>query len=433
MLPKSSLSREIHHYYLLYFSISLTIFLCLVLLLHSKSTGSNGLDSVCRLVGKVNGTHKQELLFSEVKRLVDLANSLEQNNKVGKIIWAPTTKLALEKEGSISEDCVISVRLNSDESAQFFELKRMEENYGSIFLSWLDSYSVLILWIVPLFALPMWLATKSGLKPLNELVEQLRRKGVDSLSPTNITTQYAEVQPLIDQIDTLINDLRRKIGRENAFLHEAAHELRTPIAVIAAQAHVLAKTVNPSAGNEALKALNTAIKRTNHLVEQLLVLAQLEARDRYTDSRVEFSEVCSNTMAMLASISIDKEIELILEIDEDVSLLADEFSIYVIIKNLVINALQYSNRGSTVWVKGSRDSTHFVVCVQDNGSGIAVDDQSRLFERFFRGSSARTSSQGSGLGLAIVKAAVDSVGGTIFVESSSSGTSFVVRLPIYFS
>src|SRR6185437_15753223 len=128
----------------------------------------------------------------------------------------------------------------------------------------------------PFMLLPMWLAIRQGLRPLRELSERIASRGSEDLTPVGVDPKYAELVPLVAALDGLLAQLLHKVSGEQQFVANAAHELRTPLAVISAQAHVLAKGQTEHERLEAQRPLSAAIARASHLVHQLLVLARLE-------------------------------------------------------------------------------------------------------------------------------------------------------------
>ncbi|WNO03930.1 sensor histidine kinase [Rhodoferax mekongensis] len=273
----------------------------------------------------------------------------------------------------------------------------------------------------------MWLATRNGLKPLQEISANLKSRNSADLSPTGIKTDFIEVKPLISAIDGLLESMRQKVGRETAFVQEAAHELRTPMAVISAQAHVLKRANDEATRLEAASSLDQAIKRANHLVEQLLVLARLDANEESQWSEVNLAALIGDTLAMLAPKAITKNIELSLEVPDELTHKTNEHAIVSIIQNLVSNAIQYIPNNAQINVIARRVPSGIEITVQDSGNGIEKSDLPYIFERFYRGKMHDT--PGSGLGLSIVETAVKKLNGSIEVSSSNTGACFTVSLP----
>ncbi|MGL4996668.1 MAG: histidine kinase dimerization/phospho-acceptor domain-containing protein, partial [Deefgea sp.] len=142
-----------------------------------------------------------------------------------------------------------------------------------LFIMLVMQIAVYMLIALPIFVLTIWFAVARGLRPLHMLSKLIADKNKDDLSPLNFSSPYAELKPLTAALDRLLNQLRSKIEREHAFVQDAAHELRTPMAVISAQAHVLTLAETPADRDVAEKNLELAINRSSHLIAQLLEMS----------------------------------------------------------------------------------------------------------------------------------------------------------------
>lgn len=131
----------------------------------------------------------------------------------------------------------------------------------------------------PFVPVPIWLAVARGLGPLQQLSKRIANKDPNDLTPLGINTRYAELVPLSSAIDNLSNRPRAKIDREHAFVRDAAHELRTPLAPISAEAHVMTMAGQPDERLAARQRLNQAIARASHLV-QSNAIAYIQASGR---------------------------------------------------------------------------------------------------------------------------------------------------------
>jgi len=278
----------------------------------------------------------------------------------------------------------------------------------------------------PLVLLPVWIAIRRGLKPLSNLSECLAARRDDDLSPLNITMKYAEMERVTNALDSLLARLRSKLDHERAFIQDAAHELRTPMAVVSAQGHVLARADSEESRAQAEVALREAIRRASHLSEQLLSLASLDQSRTLEMSPIDLAAALQNTLAELAPAAIERHIDLSLDAPENLVLPMNYVAFYSVVKNLVDNAVRYGNEGGRIVVTLHRGKEWVKLRVADDGPGIAPQDRERVFERFYRGTDSDAT--GTGLGLAIVIKAVHSMGGTIHAEDGldNSGVAFVV-------
>jgi signal transduction histidine kinase len=281
----------------------------------------------------------------------------------------------------------------------------------------------------PLILLPIWFAVHTGLRPLGALSDALRRRLADNLTPIASDMRYEELRPVVGAINDLLERLRRKIQQEQSFVHDAAHELQTPLAVIANQTHVLAAATSFDERIEARRNAEHAIERAGHLVRQMVVLARLDS-DRQDDLKT--FDVAAEVRASLAPLvpgALARSIELTLDSPDRVPLHGDPGALHSIVGNLVDNALRYIGEGRLIQIEIEVHDDIVTLRVSDDGPGIRPEDRERIFDRYFR--VPGTTVSGSGLGLAIVKQAVARMRGTISVGDGlqGRGCAFVVDLP----
>jgi two-component system, OmpR family, sensor histidine kinase QseC len=271
----------------------------------------------------------------------------------------------------------------------------------------------------PLVLLPLWLAVRRGLAPLRAFATRMQARAPDDFSPMEAQLKYAELQPLGMAFDGLLSRARQGIARERAFVQDAAHELRTPLAVVAAQAHVLANAGDAQQRVHARDALEHAVARASHLVRQLLTLAALEGGAARQARPVELVGISRDVLIASAPAAAARRIVIALDSADRVDAVLDAATFHSVLENLLANAIAYSHEGSEVVVSLDRDGERVRLRVSDNGPGIAEPDMPHLFERFYRGRGVTAS--GSGLGLAIVRQAVDNLGGEIGIGKGLNG------------
>ncbi|NDU87383.1 MAG: HAMP domain-containing histidine kinase [Ferrovum sp.] len=281
----------------------------------------------------------------------------------------------------------------------------------------------------PLVLIPIWLAIHTGLRPLDTLSETLRQRPIDDLTPLALEMRYEELQPVIRAINELMERLRRKIQQEQSFVHDAAHELQTPLAVIANQTHVLASAVTPDERMEAHQNVEHAIERTGHLVRQMVVLFRLDSDYSGDWKTFDVAATVRELLSPLVSVALTRSIELMLKSPDNVPLHGDPGAFHSIVGNLVDNGLRYIGEGGRIHIEIGSNNGFVTLRVIDDGPGISEEDRERVFDRYFRVAGSRVS--GSGLGLAIVKQAVIRMKGTITLENGleGKGCTFEVTLP----
>lgn len=281
----------------------------------------------------------------------------------------------------------------------------------------------------PLILLPVWFGVSRGLRPLRRLKECLARRAPDDLSPLDVDMKYPEFAQVTIAFDGLLAKLRQKVERERAFVQDAAHELRTPMAVISAQAHVLARADSAEEKRSAEAALEAAIARASHLTRQLLTLASLDHADARAATPLDIAALIQQMLAQMANSAIARRIELSFDAPERLMLAIKRPTLESIVQNLLDNALKYGREGGRIAVRLEALDAWVEIEVADDGPGIAPEDRSHVFERFYRGKGH--DAPGTGLGLAICHEAVLALGGSLSLKKGldERGVGFVARLP----
>ncbi len=225
-----------------------------------------------------------------------------------------------------------------------------------------------------------------------------------------------------------IEELRRD------FVVNASHELKTPVTSLQTLAEALQVTIgrDPERSAALVQRLGDEADRLVQLVHDLLDLRRLEEPGPLERTSVDLAELVRRVVADLLPLAEEHDIEVEVEVPDRAELAGSVSDLEVIVKNLVGNALQYSDPGGRVLLTLSAEDGSRVLTVVDAGIGIPRSDLTRIFERFYRVDTARSrATGGTGLGLSIVRHAVERHGGTIRVDSLlGEGSTFTVRLPI---
>lgn len=282
----------------------------------------------------------------------------------------------------------------------------------------------------PLVLLPLWLAVHSGLAPLRQLARRLGQlDGEAALQPLGLPLRYAELLPLGRAFEALQARLRRLLQRERAFIHDAAHELRTPLATLAAQAHLLEQADSPTQRQAAAQSMQQTLKRTAHLAQQLLDLATLDQEGAGRIERVELVEWLGRHLIDALPRAERAGLSLSLQAPETLAAELELGALHSIVQNLIDNALAYVPAGGQIELRLQARDAAIEIAVLDDGPGIAPEERERVFERFHRGEAQ--DSPGSGLGLAIVRQAALRLGGRIELGPGlqGRGAGFTLTLP----
>ncbi|PND36101.1 hypothetical protein C1O66_20435 [Paucibacter aquatile] len=281
--------------------------------------------------------------------------------------------------------------------------------------------------------LVIWLSVRVGLRPLAQLAQRIAKRRAGDTAPVQVDRLYAETAPVLRELNELLAHEAQRLDKERRFLADAAHELRTPLAAVNAQAHLLLSEEDGQARREAAGALKQGIARVSHLLAQLLTLARAEAgasAQPEQRSELDAADLLRGRVALLAGLARPRGIELSLTAPEQLPFRLEREGFCSIVDNLIDNAIRYTAPGGRVEISLSLlpdQSLEF--CVRDNGRGIAPDQRERVFERFYR--VPGSSEQGTGLGLAIVRRIADREGAELrFVDGlDQRGLGLCLRLP----
>lgn len=282
---------------------------------------------------------------------------------------------------------------------------------------------------LPLLALAIWWAVRVGMAPLRTLSRTLAARHPQALAPVLLDGAPSEMAPMLDALNRLFERITAMVEAERRFTADAAHELRTPIAAIRAQAQVALAETDDAARAHALRATLAGCDRATRLVEQMLTLSRLEAGAAPALASVDLSALARRMAADLAPLAIARQQTLSLDAEAPQPVNGNETLLAVLLRNLIDNALRYSPAGAEVQVAVSTAPEGVLLQVQDSGPGLAEADRQRLGERFFRVLGSEQA--GSGLGWSIVRRIAAVHGATVEVGRSAElgGLSVSVRWP----
>lgn len=280
---------------------------------------------------------------------------------------------------------------------------------------------------LPALGLLVWLGIHRALRPLGSLSEQLSERAPDNLAPLAGPAIPLEVAPLVANLNRLFERVRASIENERRFTADAAHELRTPLAALRAQAQVARGSADDAQRRHALDQVIAGCDRATHLVAQLLTLARLEpesfqARREPCDLRA----TAKAAIAELAPRALEKNIDIELKSGSSADVLGDAPLLGTLLRNLIDNAVRYSPEGTLVRVDVRAETGRAVMTVIDQGPGIAPADRADLGRRFHR--LAGTEGAGTGLGLSIVERIAQLHGARISFDEPAGGKGLQVTV-----
>ena len=273
--------------------------------------------------------------------------------------------------------------------------------------------------------------TRRGLRPLGEMTRSLERIGPTHLSERVAPTGWPrELQPMAMAFDQMLDRLEDSFTRLSQFSADLAHELRTPVTNIMGEAQVaLTRERTPDEYREVIESTIAECERLSGIAENLLFVARADsARDPVERQLFDGRAVVEKIAAFYRTAAEDRHVAI--HCTGDGEIYADPVLFERAVSNLVDNALRFTSDGGEIKIEISFRNAETEVAVIDNGSGIASEHLSRVFDRFYRADSSR-SSDGAGLGLALVKSIVDLHGGSATIQSEvGRGTTITLRFPL---
>lgn len=272
---------------------------------------------------------------------------------------------------------------------------------------------------LPLLAIMLWVAVARGLRPLVKLTRAVEKREPDNLAPLDSGTAPREVVPLIERLNRLFVRIDASLQNERRFTADAAHELRTPVASIKAQAQV-ARAASGEA--ERLHALDNAIlgcDRAAHLIDQLLTLARLDTLGGEAAEQCPLRAIAASVIAAIAPTALGKGVQLELADGEEVIVRGNSELLRILMRNLIDNAVRHTPAGTSVRINTGHEQGACYLSVSDNGPGIPEQEHDKVFERFYR--PLGTQASGSGLGLSIVKRIAEIHAATLHIAPQSDG------------
>ncbi|WBA10361.1 ATP-binding protein [Salinivibrio kushneri] len=285
--------------------------------------------------------------------------------------------------------------------------------------------------LIPLLAVIVVVLVSRAFRPLGELKETIAARSVDNLDHIHVSQPTVELSPLVKQINYLFSQLNNAWVREKRLVSTAAHELKTPLAVLRLNAeNALSATTEAERDNDLTNILN-GIDRTDRVIQQLLMLSRVEQQKNTEVTQVDIVPLLREQIAALAPMALTQQQSIELEGQESLWVKGHPVMLSVLFTNLIDNAIRYAGKGASISVITSHSANTVVVEVIDSGDAISDEIKSRIFDKFFRGHTEK--GDGAGLGMSIVKDIVEQHHASIMIQSpyfSDYGNGFTVTFPM---
>ncbi|MEU1725912.1 HAMP domain-containing sensor histidine kinase [Nonomuraea sp. NPDC005692] len=311
-------------------------------------------------------------------------------------------------------------------------IEEVENEVNIRTLATLRDYSLATLAALYLASLGIgWVLSGRVLRPVRSIT-----RTTEEIQATDLTRRIRlggsrdELKDLADTIDTMLDRLEEAFSAQRRLIDDASHELRSPLTII--RANVDAVLASPEASEEerarAVQIVDRATTRMTRLVEDLLASARRQAT-AFADTDLDLSRVAREACEEYAAPAAARGLTITRGLDRNLEMTGDQDALRRAVANLLSNAVRLTPPGGSVRVEAGRSGGWLWVAVRDDGPGLGVAEQERVFDRFWRGEASRRDRH-TGLGLAIVRQIVESHGGRVAVFSRlGQGATFVLWLP----
>lgn len=289
-------------------------------------------------------------------------------------------------------------------------------------------HGMLLLWIVA----TVWMVVQRATRPIREMGYAMEQRPSNDLSPIQVTATPRELQPLTEGMNHVMERLRGLLLHQKRFVRDAAHQLRTPLAVLKVQVQSARRGDLPA--EDALQEIELTVDRATNLANQMLSLAKVEQLRQQAAPVTAWDATVREVALDLAPLIADKALDFELQADVAMPVLAHGWMLRELVRNLLHNAIRHAPHGSALLVtlQPTRAKTHARLSIVDQGLGLSQELIQRLYQPF----SAGDSRHGSGLGLAICMEIVQALGGDMELRNQNpkqpmQGLLAVVTLPLH--
>jgi two-component system sensor histidine kinase QseC len=290
------------------------------------------------------------------------------------------------------------------------------------------SLVLILLWFMQWLILHF--AVKRQFKVIQQLSKNIAEKNADDLAPIQQQVpELKELQPMVLQLNQLLQRLKQSLLAEQRFTADASHELRSPLSAIQMRLQVL-KRKYPDL-NQDLASIQNDVSRGTQVLENLLLLARLDPTNTHQLPKIDVNlqAIVSDVIQALQPFALEKNIQITTHIADDLSIFANEKLIFTCVRNLVDNAIRYAGQGGHVFIDVQQRQQNVVMTIADDGQSLTEEILQRLGERFYRALGTKT--QGSGLGLSICQKIMQLHAGEIhFSKSGYGGLQVTLQLPL---
>ncbi|WP_291352411.1 sensor histidine kinase [Acinetobacter sp. UBA3106] len=277
---------------------------------------------------------------------------------------------------------------------------------------------LILLWLVQWLILHF--AVQRQFKVIQQLSKNIAEKNADDLRPIlQQVPEFKELQPMVVQLNRLLQRLEQSLLAEQRFTADASHELRSPLSAIQMRLQVL-KRKYPDLAQE-LVSIQNDVNRGTQVLENLLLLARLDPTNiqQLPKTNIDLNIMINEVLQALQPFAVDKNIQIQTQVLPQLYIIGNEKLIFSCIRNLIDNAIRYAGQNGHIFIDMQQKQQYISLTIEDDGQGVTDEVLERLGERFYRALGTRT--QGSGLGLSICKKIIELHAGEIHFSKSAHG------------
>lgn len=283
-----------------------------------------------------------------------------------------------------------------------------------------------LLIVMPLTIALFYYGVSRGLRPLQDLASQISRRSPGLLEPVSNSSVPNEMQPVVAELNDLLERLAKALEGEQRFTANAAHELMTPLAAIKTEVQLCQRQMVDAQGKDMLERIALRVDRASHSVEQLLTLARVDPDAPRPTDDVDLESLITEVLVENAHLAADRHLEVDLQLQAEQSIKGNAEALAILLRNLLVNAFRYASDDSTVTVSLQSENTGCVVKVCNDCKPLSAEEYRRIGERFYR--VPGSVGLGAGLGLSIVNRVADQHGARFEAAAGQDGSGFCASL-----
>ena len=327
-----------------------------------------------------------------------------------------TIKGSVDDDDDDDDDDEYRAYIRQTPQGKIAVLQETEYRYDLAATAAYQSVLPLLIALPLMILLTVWI-TYRAMRPVKTLSASLGQRRSDDLSPLDGEGVPSEIQGFVTAINQLLQRTGENIRRQQRFIADAAHELRSPLTALSLQAERLTKLPQSDEAREQTGLILQSIQRNRHLLEQLLTHARAQGSETQRNlTDISLQAQFRRVLQELMPLALDKQQDIGVAVENDLRIRVDDTEIYTLIKTFTDNAIRYTPAGGRIDIGFSETPTTLTIWVEDDGPGIPAAERSRVTDAFYR--ILGTEQQGTGLGLSIADTIAKRYGGKLILADS---------------